>query len=345
MISTQFDRYEVKGGGGISLNYSAADSVLIEGTTISGNTAYSGGGGISHNSSSTTALLTIDNCTISTNESTTAGGGGISSATSGSATLTVNGSTISGNRAHTDGGGIHTDSLFSITFSTFSGNTAGYNNPGTGVGGAINFIDSDASGDEVVNCTFGENTAGLNGGGVRNAGTVDFINCTFSGNSALNGVGGNIYDDGGITNLQNTIVANSTSGGNCSGTIIDSGSNLCDDGTCGFVSGNNIDPMLDPRGLQDNGGSTQTITFLAGSPAIDGAADCAGLDSDQRGFDRPMPIGASCDVGALEVQSEDDIAEPLPIAAIPTLSEWGMIFMSLMMAAAAILMIRQRRVS
>jgi hypothetical protein len=36
------------------------------------------------------------------------------------------------------------------------------------------------------------------------------------------------------------------------------------------VNGNivGVDPMLDPAGLQDNGGPTETIDLLPGSPAI-----------------------------------------------------------------------------
>ena len=323
----------IGGGGGVSLNRSGAEFVLIENTIISGNTSRDSGGGISHNNSSTSAPLTVNNCTISDNE-TTDSGGGISSVTYGSASLTITNTTFSANRATYAGGGVHTDSLFRITASTFSGNISGYNNPKEkGGGGAINFKGSAAVGD-VINSTFANNTAGLNGGGVRNAGTTNFTNCTFSGNSAPN-EGGGVYDDG-VTNMQNTIVAGSLGSGNCSGTINDLGTNLSDDGVCGFGPGDNTDPMLDPAGLQDNGGPTPTIGLLLDSPAINGAADCAGLTVDQRGM--PRPVGGACDIGAFEVQS----ISPVPV---PTLSEWGMIIMSLMMAAAAILMIRKRRVS
>ncbi len=304
-------------GGGIRI---FSGTLNITDSTISGNISGTSGGGIS-----AFGTLNITDSTISGNISGTSGGG-----ISAFGTLNITDSTFSANRATFSGGGVLTSSLFTITASTFSRNISGYNNPGVGGGGAINFINSNTVGD-VINSTFANNTAGLNGGGVRNAGTTNFTNCTFSGNSAPNGVGGGLYDDGGVTNMQNTIVA----GGTCSGTIIDLGSNLCDDGSCGFGAGDNTDPMLDPNGLQDNGGPTLTIGLVPGSPAIDGVADCLGLNLDQRGM--PRPVGLACDIGALEVQSR-----PNPI---PTLSEWGMIIMSLMMAAVAILMIRKRRVS
>jgi len=52
---------------------------------------------------------------------------------------------------------------------------------------------------------------------------------------ALLDSGGGIANDFGTAMLKNTIIANSTSGGNCSntGTLIADSHNLADDGTCG----------------------------------------------------------------------------------------------------------------
>jgi hypothetical protein len=66
------------------------------------------------------------------------------------------------------------------------------------------------------------------------------------------------------------------------------------------------DPKLDPQGLRDNGGYTQTVALLAGSSAIDTGADCSantecsveGVLTDQRGVARPQ--GAGYDIGAYE---------------------------------------------
>ena len=41
--------------------------------------------------------------------------------------------------------------------------------------------------------------------------------------------------------------------------------------------------MLDPAGLQNNGGPTQTIALLPGSPAIDKGKNFSGSTLDQRG--------------------------------------------------------------
>jgi hypothetical protein len=94
--------------------------------------------------------------------------------------------------------------------------------------------------------------------------------------------------------------------GNCSGTIIDAGYNISDDNTCGFSatgSHNNINPRLDPAGLYNNGGPTQTIALLAGSPAIDAIPLywCTDqLTADQRGFPRPDKGEKVCNIGAYE---------------------------------------------
>jgi hypothetical protein len=111
----------------------------------------------------------------------------------------------------------------------------------------------------------------------------------------------------------NTIVAGQTAGGNCSiaggGLISDGGYNIEDGTSCGFSTAthslSNTNPMLDPAGLQDNGGPTATIALLTGSPAIDaiptGANGCGTtLTTDQRGITRPQ--GAGCDIGAFEVE-------------------------------------------
>lgn len=112
--------------------------------------------------------------------------------------------------------------------------------------------------------------------------------------------------------LRNTIVANSPSGGNCSGTITNGGNNIDDGVTCGWgaLSGSmsSTNPLL--GALADNGGPTQTLALLPGSPAIDAGDDaiCAAAVGnptygagglDQRGITRLQ--GAHCDIGSYEL--------------------------------------------
>src|SRR5208283_632592 len=70
-------------------------------------------------------------------------------------------------------------------------------------------------------------------------------------------------------------------------------------------------PGLDPRGLRNNGGPTQTIALVTGSPAIDAGSNALAVDpttsqaltTDQRGTGFPRIANGTVDIGAYEVQS------------------------------------------
>jgi hypothetical protein len=112
-------------------------------------------------------------------------------------------------------------------------------------------------------------------------------------------LGGGIFTTNGSSTLQNTIVANSLSGSNSIGVLIDDGNNLSSDSSCQFTvpgSLNNTDPLLSP--LDDFGGPTPTMALLAGSPAIDHGFSIYCPARDQRGITRPF--GGNCDIGAFE---------------------------------------------
>ena len=125
-------------------------------------------------------------------------------------------------------------------------------------------------------------------------------------------LGGGVYiQDAAI--FQNTIVADNSTGGNCSGTVTSKGYNLSTDGSCNFTSAgdrNNTDPLL--GALQNNGGLTATMALSSGSPAIDagnpaGCTDAQGhlLTTDQRGMPRPdKEDKVGCDIGAYESQTD-----------------------------------------
>jgi len=108
--------------------------------------------------------------------------------------------------------------------------------------------------------------------------------------------------------LRSTIVANNdTFAENCSlgGRFTDGGYNIEDGTSCGFTQATgslpNTDPLLDPAGLQDNGGPTLTIALQPDSPAVDlvGEGACPPPVTDQRGVERPQ--GGACDSGAFEL--------------------------------------------
>jgi hypothetical protein len=95
--------------------------------------------------------------------------------------------------------------------------------------------------------------------------------------------------------------------------VISQGYNLSSDNRCNFDNSgdrNGTHPKLGP--LQNNGGPTQTMALLPGSPAIDagnpsGCRDGHGhlLTTDQRGYPRPdKEDKTGCDMGAYEKQSD-----------------------------------------
>jgi len=250
----------------------------------------------------------------------------------GAFTVNISGVTVrNGNTGGADGGGIFNPvGTLTITNSAFSGNTALggfgggiFNNAGdlTITNSAI-FGNSASNGGGVFNLSgvatitnsafSGNSAVSDRGGGIfNNAGDLTITNNTISGNSAANGV---VYNGVGTVTFRNTIVANSASGGNCSGAFINGGNNIDDGITCdwGSISGSKsiTNPLL--GALADNGGPTQTFALLAGSPAIDAGNDTVCADPvgapnygaggfDQRGRKRPQ--GAHCDIGSYEADA------------------------------------------
>jgi uncharacterized repeat protein (TIGR01451 family) len=281
------------------------------------------GGGIENES---TGTLTLTDSTVSDSsanigcgEDCGAAGGGIENL----GTLTLTDSTLSGNTADSGcvgscgaaGGGLDNQSGATIDASTVSGNQA--DNSCTAAcgptGGGIN--NGSTAGLLVENSTVADNSAntgcdtncGAFGGGIYAGGAVNITNSTLWGNSVSGGcssacgnAGGGIDVDG-MVNFVATIVANSSGGADCSGVpSSDGGYNLDDDGSCGFSSANHsysdTPSGLDPAGLQDNGGPTETVELQETSIAVDkvAAVDCP--PTDQRGFPRIAP----CDIGAYD---------------------------------------------
>jgi len=319
-------------GGGI---FSIGGSLTVSDSAFTDN----GGSGIYVDGSHVDASRTVTNCTFTRNSAGGGAGGGIANA---GGTLTVANSTFAGNSAD-NGGAIGGGGATLVTNSTFAGNRADR-------GGAI----ENGGPLTVTNCTFTGNGADHEGGGIANlGGTLTVANSTFAGNNA--DLGGGIIVEGGtltITNstvvgnsatnggggilswppcdfslcnlsfsllLRNTILANNP-GDNCSGrTIIDDGHNLDDGTSCGFGTAagslSNTNPALDPAGLRDNGGLTQTVALCtkwnspagctAASPAMNAGdpAVCAAApvnDLDQRGLMRPGTGHTTCSMGAFE---------------------------------------------
>ncbi|MFI5455748.1 MAG: choice-of-anchor Q domain-containing protein [Isosphaerales bacterium] len=145
------------------------------------------------------------------------------------------------------------------------------------------------------------------------------------GSSSVGGYGrgGGLDVNVGTATLDNTIVALNTnrigsraSADDIAGAVSSASAyNLIGTGgTGGLTNGTNYnqvgvaDPGLDPNGLQNNGGPTQTIALLAGSPAIDAGSNALAVDpttgeplaNDQRGPGFPRIVNGTVDIGAFE---------------------------------------------
>ncbi len=235
-----------------------------------------------------------------------------------SGVLTVTDSTISDNSSISSrhGGGINntTGSTLVVVRSTFSGNSASE-------GGAIQNRGSAT----ITNSTFSGNSASNSGGGLDNiSGTSVVTNSTFTSNSA--GSGGGIFNIFGSVTITNTIVFGNTGSSlreDCFSGITSGGHNLvgigtgCPTGGTGDVATANA--ML--GALQDNGGTTFTHAPQSGSPAVDAGDDGAAPVTDQIGTTRP--VGSASDIGAFEGTVGGGAA------AVPGLSQWGLIAMAL----------------
>jgi hypothetical protein len=178
----------------------------------------------------------------------------------------------------------------------------------------------------LTNCTLFHNVSGEGGGLYVDLATVTLTDCTISGNFAFNPEGGGIYHlppqvSGGILNLINTIVAGNVVGQangrapepDITGRVTTADHNLVGDGygSTGIdngVNGNivgdfNGSPLIDAHlgGLGNNGGPTQTMALLPGSPAIGHADNSKAPARDQRGVTRLDTAGETTDIGAFEL--------------------------------------------
>ena len=226
----------------------------------------------------TIGQLTLTNSTLSGNTAFYYGGGIESCCSGPSTTVTVRNSTISGNTANVFGGGIY--------------------NGGTTM--------------TVINSTIAGNSSGLDGGAIWNGGALTLIFSTIWGNSGAYSPG--IFNTPGASlTMKNVILDANNTGLNCVGGAVSSmGHNLSDDSSCS-LSGpgdlNNTPSGLDPGGLQNNGGPTQTVAPLSTSLAVDAVplSNCtdvsgAPVSTDQRGIARPQ--GAACDIGSVDVAGD-----------------------------------------
>ncbi len=322
-------------GGGIY----AVGKTTITGSNLSGNTLTGGNGGSGHGGDAqggsvyaSNATTTISGCILSNNNLT--GGDG----------------TGGGYAGFVAGGGLYADSISTVTISdsTLSGNTilggsasGGSDQPGAFGGGAYlagtdnQIVNSTVADNQAIGSKNASTSSIAYSGGLffDSTATATLTNVTVAGNKASlpsggtgNAVAGGIDNDGGAVTLVNTLVAGNSADSNSpdyKGSIsTGSGHNLIGikDGSSGFsaangdllgTSTNPLDPHLGP--LQNNGGKTQTLALLPGSPAINAGNNTAQAVTgpyDQRGGGFARVVNGMIDIGAFEVQPSSPPPSP-----------------------------------
>ena len=213
------------------------------------------------------------------------------------------------------GGGAFTQGSADISHSTISGNVAGGRDgplPGS-VGGLS--IAGYAAYAHIVDSTISGNHADSLVGGVYTNTPLTLSNSTIAFNTATNSSYSSRYAAGGVhvyqtsAVLESTILAHNTAAGterDLEGYFADvtGAANLIMSSTLSPPGTLSADPMLLP--IAANGGRTPTHALAAGSPAIDQGNNLMTLASDQRGPPFVREFGSAPDIGAFEVQEQQD---------------------------------------
>jgi CSLREA domain-containing protein len=327
-------------GGGLSVvdgSVTVANSV-ITGNSLSsqatGQNSVTGGGGIRilRGSASIIYSTVTNNQSLAyvsdDNSAGVAFGGGLAiTAYDSSSSLVFIGSSISGNllQAETNdvdsnsfatGGGIHvviSEGQSAIVDSAVADNwlSANYSEGGgiLNAYGELMISNSTISGNAIS----GEDTRG---GGIAlrgnesTPGSLAFKLGTLAFNTASNGNEGIHQRPGQEPQITLELEASLLVQGNvgetaCNAAADTANFSLATDASCTGSATALGDIKL--TGLSDNGGPTLTHGLLPGSVAIDAVSPClAEPVLDQRGLPRPGGTSSACDIGALEVQQEDD---------------------------------------
>jgi len=311
-----FNNNNAANGGAIFVNSGATLNVTSSNFQINNNRASGAGGAIYSNGGNVIIQRdpgqTLGNVSIASNSAGN-GGGAIYA---GGGQLSVDGVEINNNSSPGSGGAVVVSSIkppnpASITRTYFHGNSS------SGNGGAVYALNFSTL--NVAASTFtGDRASGLGGGVyVDTLGNLNVLNSTFLGGANREGI---VVSSGLANVVFSTILAANLGTGStpnlnlsnsilrevtCAPSVLDEGLNLQFQSTSCPGSIPTMNPDLDSRLLQNNGGPTPTIALLEGSPAIDAIAigDCIDqnknqVKTDQRGFGRPA--GPACDMGAYE---------------------------------------------
>jgi CSLREA domain-containing protein len=330
IVRTSILRNSVPGdlGGAGGFGEHGPSPVTISSSTIAENHgAYGGGIGTRG------GPLTLVNSRVLNNSATAHGGGifnwgdHVEGSTLGDNTkVTVTRSLIFGNSANGDpsqglglgGGGIatlaaNTDATTIVSGSTISFNSSNYNAGGIGSLGSggiatLRMTNSTVANNEAADFGGGIDSFAFDGAGSAahvslNAVTVAYNDANSDGDGT--GQGGGLQNGAprGRFSVANSLIAGNTAlvGPDCAGFPFTSGGhNLRTRGSAcaGFSAAGDLVNSAPRIGtLADNGGPTETIALLGGSPAI-GAAGTSSPAADQRGVARD----SAPDIGAYEVR-------------------------------------------
>jgi hypothetical protein len=337
ITNSTFDGNSANGNGGVG-ELSNDGNVTITGSTFSNNTSLYGKGGALYITTDVTGNVSISGSTFSDNDALYGGGGAIYTDNVGS--FTISSSTFSGNYSASWGGALYmgsTGQVITITDSLFVDNSSAEE------GGAVDF---DAA-DQIVtinNSTFVDNASGSDGGAIwkEEGGSLTINMSTITENSSVTDGGGVWFDGDTAGNaaqadvtITGTILTGNTG---FEGAADDLGSRdgatshvaTISDSILGVVkatitvtASNNIDAtapgfVLGLAALADNGGATETMALLTGSPAIDAGPATVptflGNDFDQRGTPYVRVYNGQSDIGAFELQPDPTPATTTTVA-------------------------------
>jgi len=250
--------------------------------------------------------------------------------------------TVTGGAAMTDGGGaalVTSGGRLVVRGSVLAGNTGRRGGAIRTLGGEVRIVRSTLA-HNTARVVFADGGDGGDGGAIHSvAGTVVIDRATITGNEAQAG-GGAIWHDADdedeeVRVRHSTIARNRAGGaggavnrqvgstgpvvfqdslvvqGGCSGGVAVAApdASMTDDASCAPLT---LVPDLRLPLARDNGGPTETIALTAGAAPVDAAATCPEDGVDQRGL--PAPAGATCDVGAFELQPPAPASAPPPPA-------------------------------
>jgi predicted outer membrane repeat protein len=315
LVGTKITGNSAGSGGGI---YNQG-TLTLSGCAITNNTAINGSGGGIENING--ATLTLQDSAVTGNVDSASPGGGVDNGGS----LTITGGTFSGNQA-TQGGAIYNNGFYASMNDSagtlFSSNTASsdggaiYNSQGyfSVIQALFTGNASQSSAASYVSCggaicnvgtafinesTFNTNTTSGSGGAIQNysSGYLYLEDDTIVGNTATVSGSGLDIASTAIPTINNTIVAENTA-------IAGAANSDCNGCTASNGAANLIGVTVNLGPLAQNGGPTQTMMPLPGSPAINAGNPAPpgteGFDTiDQRGFTRLSPSGG-LDIGAVQ---------------------------------------------